>query len=229
MSFFLIFLTFLYMPINVSASNIENQRWSFDFKDCTISDALRQISSVMNIEILASRGGYEEFNRSYTDQTIDQILRDIFWKDNCAMIWRYGDSGLASIDIWVFKGDGGGSFRQEKLAKQGGVNIRGNRVKKITDSKPTIVRKESPNIRKNGSFPPQKNPKDHMNLSTEAPATIRNKASGGGSRGKSYSPTRSLSEASESPGIELKATEPPPMPEKLHGLEPPPMPPGFSN
>jgi len=109
------------------------------------------------------------------------------------------------------------------------INIRGNRVKKITDSKPTIVRKESPNIRKNGSFPPQKNPKDHMNLSTEAPATIRNKASGGGSRGKSYSPTRSLSEASESPGIELKATEPPPMTEKLYGLEPPPMPPGFSD
>jgi hypothetical protein len=229
LSFFLIFLPLLFMSTNVSASNMENQTWSFDFKDCTISDALRQISSVMNIEILASRGGYEELNRSYQDQTVDYILRDIFRKESCAMIWRYGDSGLASIDIWVFKGDGGGSFRQEKLAKQGGVNIRGNRVKKITDSKPTIVRKESPNIRKNGSFLPQKNPKDQMNLSKEAPAAMRNKGSGGGSRGKSYSPTRLLSEAGESPGIELKATEPPPMPEKLHGLEPPPMPPGFSD
>jgi len=229
-SFFLIFLPLLFMSTNVSSSNIEHQRWSFDFEDCTVSDALRQMARVTTIEIVTNKNGGKELSRkSYRDQTIDQILKDIFRKESCAMIWRYGDSGLASIDIWVFNGGGGGRLHPERIAKQGRANLRDNAVRRKVDSKSKIVRRESPNIRKNGSFPFQKNPNDHINVSKEAIATIRSKVSAGGSRGKSDSLARATSDVSESQGIQVTTAAPPPMPQERLGLEPPPMPPGFSD
>ncbi|MEA3391600.1 MAG: hypothetical protein U9Q91_01330, partial [Candidatus Marinimicrobia bacterium] len=66
LSFFLIFLPLLFMTTNVSASNIENQKWSFDFKDCTVLDALRQMANIANIEIVTNKNGDKELSsKSY--------------------------------------------------------------------------------------------------------------------------------------------------------------------
>jgi len=50
------FLCLILSGSNVShAANIENWRWSFDFKNCTISDALSQITKVSGINIVPNK------------------------------------------------------------------------------------------------------------------------------------------------------------------------------
>jgi len=231
LSFFLIFLPLFSVATIVYGSNIEHQRWSFDFKDCTVLDALRQITNITNIEIVTNRNGDKEIpSKSYKDQTIDQILRDLFRKESCAMIWRYEDSDIASIDIWVFKGGGsGGSVRQERFAKQGGAKLQGNRVKKTTDFKSKISMKKSPKIERNDSFSPQKKSKAYVKTSEDFIDARYSKLPTVGGHAKADNLSSTISDTKKSPGIQLTAGTPPPTPEKRHGLEPPPMPPGFSN
>jgi len=231
LSFFLIFLPLFSVATIVYASNIENQRWSFDLKDCTVLDALRQITNITNIEIVTNKNKDKELpSKSYKDQTIDQILRDLFRKENCAMIWSYGDSGLDSIDIWVFKGGGsGGSVLQERVTKQGVAKLQGKRVKKTDDFKSKVSMKKSPKIEKNDSFSPQKKSKAYVKASEESIDAQYSKLPTMGSHSKSDNLSSTISDTNKSPGIQLTAGTPPPTPEKRHGLEPPPMPPGFSN
>ena len=231
LSFFLIFLSLLSMPTNVSASNIENQRWSFDFKDCTVLEALRQITNITNIEIVTNKNGDKELSsKSYKDQTIDQILRDLFRKENCAMIWSYGDSGLDSIDIWVFKGGGsGGSVRQERFAKQGGEKLQGKRVKKTDDFKSKVSMKKSPKIERNDFFSQQSKLKGYAKASKESIDVRYSKLPTVASHGKSDNLSSAILDTSKSPGIQSTTGAQPPMTEQRNGLEPPPMPPGFSN
>jgi hypothetical protein len=225
LSFFLIFLSLLSMPINVSASNIENQTWSFDFEDCTVSDALRQMARVMNIEILASRGGYEELNRSYQDQTVDYILRDIFRKESCAMIWRYGHNGLSSIDIWVFKGGGSkrGPGRQRLAQNDRAISIKGKVTKADKDSKPGLLREKSTDMPTRALFFSSSNSRRYPKASkrdVDAEKAVLSRTSS----------DDSLAPAStEDKVLDVEKNTLPPAPEKLHGLEPPPMPPGFSD
>jgi hypothetical protein len=228
-SFFLIFLPLLFMSTNVSASNIENQKWSFEFNDCTVSDALRQISSVMNIEILASRGGYEELNRSYQDQTVDYILRDIFRKESCAMIWRYGHNGLASIDIWVFKGGGskGGPGRQRLAQNDRAISIKGKVTKADKDSKPGFLKEKSTDMPTRALFSSSSNSRRYPKASKR---DVDAEKAGLPSVLSRTSSADSLAPAStEGKVLDVEKNTLPPAPEKLHGLEPPPMPPGFSD
>ena len=64
LSFFLIFLPLFSVATIVYGSNIEHQRWSFDFKDCTVLDALRQITNITNIEIVTNKNGDKEIPES---------------------------------------------------------------------------------------------------------------------------------------------------------------------
>jgi len=222
-------LLYVFFPFGHSvlfAEKVENKRWSFDLKDCTVLDALRKINNITNIEILTNRNGDKEIpSKSYKDQTIDQILRDLFRKENCAMIWSYGDNGLASIDILVFKGGGsGGSARQERFAKQDGAKLQGNRVKKTADFKSKVPMKKSPKIEKNDLFPPLSKPKGY------ATADARySKLQTMDDNSKSDNLVRTILDAKKSPAVQLTNGTLPPTLEKRHGLEPPPMPPGFSN
>lgn len=142
----LLFLYFISFSNSVShAANVENQRWSFKFKNCPISEALRQITKVTGIDIVINRDrGKEVLSKSYRDQTIDQILRDFFRKENYAIIWYCGSKGFDAIDILIFEGSSsGGSIGPEKIPRQRGANLKGNRIRKNTSYRSTVVRRKA--------------------------------------------------------------------------------------
>ncbi len=89
---------------NSAAGTMGSNGWSFEFKNCAVAEALSQIMNVTGIEILV--GADDDFDerlvtKSYIDQSIDYIVRDILRRENHAMIWHYSDRGLGSILIWI--------------------------------------------------------------------------------------------------------------------------------
>jgi len=91
------------------ATQTGTRMWSFAFQNCSISDALNRINTETGIDIFTN-GQVDEtrFNKSYNNQTVYQILKDIFRKESHAILWRYGNSGLEAIEIWTLKSSGNG-------------------------------------------------------------------------------------------------------------------------
>ena len=142
----LLFLFFICFTNSIShAANVENRRWSFAFTNCPISEALRQITKVTGIDIVINRDrGKDVLSKAYKDQTIEQILRDFFRKENYAIIWYCGSKGFDGIDILIFEGSSsGGSIGPEKIPRQRGANLKSNRIRKNKGYKSTFVRRKS--------------------------------------------------------------------------------------
>lgn len=240
------------------AARLENKRWSFHFKNYTISDALEKMTRVTSIDIFTNKNRDKSlFNKSYKDQTIDQILKDLFRKKNSAMVWSYGDNGLEAIGVWIFEGSGsGGSFGPRKFTKKTGRNLRSNRIKKDVDHKPRVVRRQSQKTKENKSFPPPNKSGDYIKQAKESIGYQYSKMTTAASQSKAHPSEHGIPSAGESevtsswlsalpdivdsgankPDDEIPQEEdqtaetvpPSPAPEGWHGLEAPPMPPGFS-
>jgi hypothetical protein len=135
------FMFFSFIPFGdgeLHAAKVENHKWSFNFKNCTISDALRQMSQVTGIALFMNQNRDKQlYSKSYKSQTIDQILRDLFRQENYAMLWSYNSDGLNAIDIWIFKGSGSRTdFSMEKLSEQRPIKEEKDRLIHKTDYKP---------------------------------------------------------------------------------------------
>jgi len=94
----------------VHASSMDNARWSFDFEKSTVSEALEKIGTDTGIKIFIN-GDIDGkiLSKSYFGTEIEQIIKDIFRNQNCAIVWRYDQNGLESIDIVVVQGSIGDS------------------------------------------------------------------------------------------------------------------------
>jgi hypothetical protein len=96
----------LFGPIVSHAGRAENTRWSIDFNNISLTDALSQLSQVTGIKVFTKKPLKSKVTRSYTNQTIDEIIRDLFRNMNSASVWYYSEKGVDSIGIVIIEGEG---------------------------------------------------------------------------------------------------------------------------
>ena len=81
----------------------ERERWSIDFANAPLSDVLRELTNMTGVNIITeSTLGNRLFTKSYKNQTIEEILKDIFRNVNHASVWQYKENHLDSISIRIF-------------------------------------------------------------------------------------------------------------------------------
>lgn len=220
----------------VHASKAGSEKWSFDFENCTISEAMQKMSEASGINVSVTQNINRKISKSYKDKEIDQILKDIFRNVNCAMVWYYDQNGLNSAKVWIFEGGGTGiSSDSRKVLRQekGKLGI-GARTNVEQSSKVRERRgRESNKSNRNNSLSAQMKSKNYEKKGKE----MTSSRYGNLTRGAGFSrmsrvekhPTAVANRGEGGSENRTPRTDLPPSPPKMpHGLEPPPMPPGFS-
>ncbi len=138
----------------VLASQEKDKRWSLVFESCSLSDALSQVTRATGIDVFTNRDKDKPLlSRSYKDRTIDEILRDLFRKENCAMVWCYGHEGLEAVGIWIFEGSGSGArFDATKFLKDRRASLRGAGAVRNDNFKSIVVEKRAQEDAQNRNF-----------------------------------------------------------------------------
>jgi hypothetical protein len=97
----------------------EDALYSLQFRSVSISDALKQIAQTTGIKIVTpNQLGNQVITRSYKNQTVERILRDMFRDMNFALVWSYGEKGIDSVKIVTLdKGSGAGARYSPKEAR----------------------------------------------------------------------------------------------------------------
>jgi hypothetical protein len=120
----LLFICIAVLAPSVSrASEAAADSWSFRFNDLPVADALKQLSQVTGVRALTNTPPENKrLTRSYENETIEQIIRDILRGVNYTLEWRTSDKGLESVAI-TFIDEGSGGFRQSSKGstRYGGV------------------------------------------------------------------------------------------------------------
>jgi hypothetical protein len=101
----------LFSPGAFCAEVYENARYSLQFRSVEISEALKQIAQTTGIKIATPMQlGNQVITRSYENQTIERILKDMFRDMNIALVWSYGEKGIDSVKIVTLdRGSGAGA------------------------------------------------------------------------------------------------------------------------
>jgi len=190
--FWLLSLYFVFsLNILANAEILENQKWSFDFKNCTVSDALRQMSQATGIDFFMNQNRDDQVCKSYNEQTIDQILRNLFKHENYAMLWSYDDEGLSTIDIWILKDSSSrANFAMQQLSGQRLMKKEKDKVVSKTDFKQRV---ESSQFDKTGVNKSVSSQSNKGNLTKKEPNKLfvyrNSKASGSGNMLTNPEPT----------------------------------------
>jgi hypothetical protein len=80
--------------------------FSFNFENCSISEALKEISNKSGIKItLKSDISKTILSKSYTNRKLDKIITDLLRGENCAVVWNYNRGNLLSIGLYTFDKD----------------------------------------------------------------------------------------------------------------------------
>jgi type II secretory pathway component GspD/PulD (secretin) len=97
----------------------EDALYSLQFNSVSISDALKQIAQSTGIKIVTPKQlGNQVITRSYKNQTLERILRDMFRDTSFALVWSYGGKGIDSVKIVTLeKGTGAGARHSPKEAR----------------------------------------------------------------------------------------------------------------
>jgi hypothetical protein len=97
----------------------EEARYSLQFRSVSISEALKQIAQTTGIKIATpTQLGNQVITRSYENQTIERILKDMFRDTNFALVWSYGEKGIDSVKIVTLdKGSGAGARYSPRAAR----------------------------------------------------------------------------------------------------------------
>jgi hypothetical protein len=91
--------------------------WSLSFRDLTVAEALKELTRVTGVNLYANRPPEDRrLTRTYENQTIEEIIRDVFRGNNHSLVWNYGEKGLESIGIWFYDED------KSPKSSGGGVN-----------------------------------------------------------------------------------------------------------
>lgn len=229
------FFCFICFSASLShAAKIEQDTWSFDFKNCSVSDALTRITKTTGIYVFTNKPINKKLCKSYDSDTIDQIVRDIFRKENYAMVWYYSENNLDSVDILVFESSGSNNnFNQSrsfrKTSAKGGVtrkkvNYKSVNAKGRSGSDNRIYLKD-----KSKNY--AKVSKRH-HISNDISRGLQKYGANKGSNGTSATINDKPKTGVHNSNIETTdkdTVSPPAVPDKQLSLEPPPMPPGFKN
>ena len=97
----------------------EDALYSLQFNSVSISDALKQLAQSTGIKIVTPKQLENQvITRSYKNQTLERILRDMFRDMNFALVWSYGEKGIDSVKIVTLdKGTGAGARYSPKEAR----------------------------------------------------------------------------------------------------------------
>ena len=248
----ILFLSFIMAPVS-ALSEKNNNAFSFRFENCTVDDALREISAKSGIKIISKNGLKKEILiKSYSKRNIDSIIADLLRGENCSVVWNYSDGYLVSISLYTpdeAKGNSGRPTEAYRAIRENGRNsFSGNReideVIKIRENKINGREVNSRN-RSNTSFPASRRPVEKNTsgkINTEN-NTVYGTASRTNTESKNVSGTSNVSAnirrsiiskqnnetkvADEEVVTKPQPSPEPPEPEKGNGLERPPMPPGL--
>jgi hypothetical protein len=99
----ILLLAFLFLgSTNVFADSGEKEKvWSFDFNNCTVSDALSRIAKATGKKIDVDGGSTRRLSRIYKSQTVGEIIKDILQKENHIISIFTARGGKDSIKIWL--------------------------------------------------------------------------------------------------------------------------------
>ena len=98
----LILFAILCTPVS-ALSDDSVKRFSFRFENCTVSDALSEISAKIGIDITAKSALKKEIaSKSYVNRRLDSIINDLLRGEDCAVVWNYNEGSLFSIDLYTF-------------------------------------------------------------------------------------------------------------------------------
>jgi hypothetical protein len=101
------------------AAEEEKERWSLEFNNMAVADVLSELTRVTGVEIFANKLPEKKpLKKSYVNQTIDQMVRDIFRGTSFALVWHHGEKGIRSLDVWVFDGDQSPSTGFTRIERQ---------------------------------------------------------------------------------------------------------------
>ena len=90
------------------AADEEDQLWSFRFENLSVAEALKQLSDKTGIDITTNQSPQEKrITKSYENETVEEIIRDIFRGASYTLVWNYSDTGMSSVGVYFF--DQGGS------------------------------------------------------------------------------------------------------------------------
>ncbi len=83
----------------------DENRWTFEFNQCTFSEAITRISKTTGIQIKLETENSNPIliNRSYHDVNFEMILKDLLKKQNHFVLWRFVDGKLFEIDISILQ------------------------------------------------------------------------------------------------------------------------------
>jgi len=109
----------LLSPTAFCAEVYEDALYSLQFRSVSISEALKQIAETTGIKIVTPKQlGNQVITRSYKNQTIQRILKDMFRDTNFALVWSYGEKGIDSVKIVTLdRGSGAGARYSPKAAR----------------------------------------------------------------------------------------------------------------
>ena len=92
------------------AEILEERVWSFDFQYISIENALYEISKASGIQIILQVFGGRYINEKinnklitkvYKNETIVNILKDIFNEENSTFLLQYNEQKLLAANIWI--------------------------------------------------------------------------------------------------------------------------------
>jgi hypothetical protein len=102
-------LSFLLSGSSFASTGPMGMTYSFRFENCTISEALREISQKSGVTIILKSDINKTIQgKSYNNRTLDKIITDLLRGENCAVVWNYNKGILASIGLYTFEKDGKG-------------------------------------------------------------------------------------------------------------------------
>ena len=234
----LIFLV-TFFSIHVSAITEKNSNtFSFSFENCTVSEALKQVSEKSGINIISnSIFNKNILRKSYSNKSLDSIVANLLRGENCAVVWNYNEGNLHSIDIYSLdENDINGKADRSRLNRNTQIKNDRNtypgntRSNKIDEIKENILKSKA--VGRNRSATPSDNSRKSSGNTPLKRTTFSSGTSGGSTNNRrttDYSKNdESNNETEESEEkINSQSSSEPPEPEKGSGLERPPMPPGL--
>ena len=77
--------------------------YSIELTEMTIPEALKRLNEATGVPIVIRKGTVKKISaRSYANQDLDRILRDLLRHADHVVRWNYLDDALSSVDIWIF-------------------------------------------------------------------------------------------------------------------------------
>jgi hypothetical protein len=180
---------------NAQAGEADKTRYSLEIKGATLEEAILQLSRETGVGISIRRNKAEKrvAGKSYVNETLDQIIRDLLRHTNHILVWNYSQKKMTSVDIWLFppgaSGAGSGPAPGKgtvEEAKEKGKPVKGKKaepeVRRASPpkppaapsalppplGKPPAIGKLPPPIQTGGAAPPRDEPEEMKGQ--EAPA-----------------------------------------------------------